>query len=100
MLARVGADAKTFRRCRPSSVDRLDWVTILQPAVSPELGGAMITLTPLTGPPASSSTAPLADQPVCHLLQVDDVKILLDLGGYDPRHGPDRSFQYEEKIRE
>lgn len=60
----------------------------------------MITLTPLTGPPLASSTAPLADQPVCHLLQVDDVKVLLDLGGYDPRQSRERSFEYEERIRE
>jgi hypothetical protein len=60
----------------------------------------MITLTPLTGPPSGSSTAPLADQPVSYLLQVDDVKVLLDLGGYDPRASLERSFEYEEKIRE
>jgi hypothetical protein len=60
----------------------------------------MITLTPLTGPPSASITAPLADQPVCHLLQVDDVKVLLDLGGYDPRRRPERPFEYEERIRE
>ncbi|GHJ86659.1 hypothetical protein NliqN6_3061 [Naganishia liquefaciens] len=60
----------------------------------------MITLTPLTGPPSGSSSAPLADQPVSYLLQVDDVKVLLDLGGYDPRSCSERSFEYEERIRE
>lgn len=60
----------------------------------------MITLTPLTCPPSESSTAPLADQPISYLLQVDDVKVLLDLGGYDPRSCLERSFEYEERIRE
>lgn len=60
----------------------------------------MITLTPLTPPPSASTTVPLADQPVCYLLQVDDVKVLLDVGGYDPRTSSRaQSYEFEEKIR-
>lgn len=50
----------------------------------------MITLTPLVGSsqadedPASSDTIH-AQGPLCYLLQLDETKVLLDLGGHDPR---------------
>lgn len=72
----------------------------------------MITFTPLTpsagttinspSSTASSSTSPLAVSPVSYLLEVDDVKILMDLGGFDPRVVEQESYDtaYEDKIRE
>jgi cleavage and polyadenylation specificity factor subunit 2 len=58
----------------------------------------MITLTPLAG--SSSSLSPTTTSPACYLLQLDDVRILLDMGGYDPRDAADRGVEYEMKIRE
>ncbi len=58
----------------------------------------MITLVPLAG--SSSSLKPTADTPACYLLEIDEVRVLLDVGGYDPRAGLDRSYEYEEKVRE
>lgn len=58
----------------------------------------MITLVPLAG--SSSSLTPTAESPACYLLEIDEVRILLDCGGYDPRAGLDRSYEYEERIRE
>jgi len=43
----------------------------------------MITFTPLAGGAQSSQTTPL-----CYLLQVDDVRILLDCGSPDWNHEP------------
>ena len=52
------------------------------------LSGSMITFTPLSGSAHSQNTSPLA-----YLLQVDDVRILLDCGSPDWR--PEPSFSTE-----
>ncbi len=61
----------------------------------------MITFTPISGS-SSSVQSDNAQVPLCYLLQVDEVNILLDLGGYDPRKpsSSSRTYEYEEKIRE
>ncbi|WVF69249.1 hypothetical protein IAT40_004025 [Kwoniella sp. CBS 6097] len=57
----------------------------------------MITLTPLSSSAASSSST----EPVCYLLQLDEAKILLDMGQRDYRSSAAQSsWEYEEKVRE
>lgn len=61
----------------------------------------MISLTPLSAP-ADGKSGPLAVEPICYLLQLDDVRILLDLGGHDPRitSEPGYSASYEQRVKE
>ncbi|WWD18400.1 hypothetical protein CI109_102850 [Kwoniella shandongensis] len=57
----------------------------------------MITLTPLSSSAAASSSS----EPVCYLLELDEAKILLDMGQTDYRASAQRtSWEYEEKVRE
>lgn len=57
----------------------------------------MITLTPLSSSASSSSSS----EPICYLLQLDEARILLDVGQRDYRANSERtSWEYEEKIRE
>lgn len=57
----------------------------------------MITLTPLSSSASSSSTS----EPVCYLLELDEARILLDLGQRDYRASSQQSsWEYEEKVRE
>ena len=53
----------------------------------------MIIFTPLSGAACSTSTTPL-----CYLLQVDDVKILLDCGSPDwcPENADPEAYPWEE----
>lgn len=63
----------------------------------------MITLTPLTpcsGISKSSDEAARGQGPISYLLELDGVKILLDMGGFDPRQALEGSYGYEERIRE
>lgn len=58
---------------------------------------AMITLTPLSASASSLSSS----EPVSYLLQLDEARILLDLGQRDYRASSQQtSWEYEEKIRE
>jgi cleavage and polyadenylation specificity factor subunit 2 len=58
----------------------------------------MITLTPLS---ASASSSSSSSEPVCYLLELDDARILLDLGQQDYRSSAQQhSWEYEENIRE
>ena len=54
----------------------------------------MITLTPLSASASSSS----ASEPVSYLLELDEARILLDIGQSDYRAGT--YGEYEDKIRE
>lgn len=57
----------------------------------------MITLTPLS----SSATSVSPDEPVSYFLELDDARILLDMGQRDYRASAQQtSWEYEEKIRE
>lgn len=57
----------------------------------------MITLTPLS----SSATSVSPDEPVAYYLELDDARILLDMGQRDYRASSQQtSWEYEEKIRE
>ena len=57
----------------------------------------MITFTPLCSSAASSSNS----EPVCFLLELDDARILLDLGQRDYRASEAQTtWEYEEKVRE
>ncbi|OCF33419.1 cleavage and polyadenylation specificity factor subunit 2 [Kwoniella heveanensis BCC8398] len=57
----------------------------------------MITLTPLSSSAASSSST----EPVCYLLQLDEARILLDMGQRDFRSSAAQtSWHYEEKVKE
>lgn len=57
----------------------------------------MITLTPLS----SSATSVSPDEPVSYYLELDDARILLDMGQRDYRaSAQQKSWEYEEKIRE
>ena len=61
----------------------------------------MIIFTPLTGS-AETPGSSLSTGPVSYLLELDDVKILLDLGGNDPRRTSENGYdtKYEQKIKE
>lgn len=61
----------------------------------------MIIFTPLTGS-ATTPGSPLSTGPVSYLLELDDVKILLDLGGNDPRRTSEEGYDatYEQRIKE
>ena len=57
----------------------------------------MINLTPLSASASSSSSS----EPLCYLLELDEARILLDLGQRDYRASAVRSdWSYEEKVRE
>ena len=57
----------------------------------------MITLTPLSSSAASASPS----EPVCYLLELDEARILLDIGQRDYRASAQQSsWEYEEKVRE
>ncbi|KAK4684802.1 cleavage and polyadenylation specificity factor subunit 2, partial [Tremellales sp. Uapishka_1] len=57
----------------------------------------MITLTPLSSSAASSSSS----EPVCYLLELDEARILLDMGQRDYRASSlQRDWEYEAKVRE
>ncbi|WVW84589.1 hypothetical protein I302_106623 [Kwoniella bestiolae CBS 10118] len=57
----------------------------------------MITLTPLSSSAAASSSS----EPICYLLELDEARILLDLGQRDYRASSLQSnWEYEEKVRE
>lgn len=57
----------------------------------------MITLTPLSSSAAESSTS----EPVAYFLELDDARILLDMGKRDYRVSANAgNWDYEEKIRE
>ncbi|RXK41628.1 cleavage and polyadenylation specificity factor subunit 2 [Tremella mesenterica] len=57
----------------------------------------MITLTPLSSSATSSSTS----EPLCYLLEVDDARILLDMGQSDYTAASSHSsYEYENKVRE
>jgi cleavage and polyadenylation specificity factor subunit 2 len=57
----------------------------------------MITLTPISASASSSSTS----EPVCYLLELDDARILLDMGQRDFRASQEQSdWEYEDKVRE
>lgn len=57
----------------------------------------MLTLTPLSASASSSSSS----EPICYLLELDDARILLDMGQRDFRSSQQHtSWEYEEKIRE
>lgn len=57
----------------------------------------MITLTPLSSSASSSSLT----EPVSYFLQLDDARILLDMGQRDYRASAEAdNWEYEEKIRE
>jgi hypothetical protein len=61
----------------------------------------MIVFTPLTGSAATPDPS-LSTGPVSYLLELDDVKILLDLGGNDPRRTSEKNYDttYERRIKE
>ncbi|WVQ80726.1 hypothetical protein IAT38_002831 [Cryptococcus sp. DSM 104549] len=57
----------------------------------------MITLTPLSASAASSSSS----EPISYLLELDNARILLDLGQRDYRASAQQAnWEYEEKVRE
>ncbi|WVR06284.1 hypothetical protein IAU60_003314 [Kwoniella sp. DSM 27419] len=57
----------------------------------------MITLTPLS----SSANASSSHEPVCYLLELDEARILLDMGQRDYRASASQSsWEYEEKVRD
>jgi cleavage and polyadenylation specificity factor subunit 2 len=57
----------------------------------------MITFTAISASASSSS----ATEPVCYLLEIDEARILLDLGQRDYRSSSELvSWEYEEKVRE
>ncbi|ORX40182.1 putative cleavage and polyadenylation specificity factor subunit [Kockovaella imperatae] len=57
----------------------------------------MINLTPLSASASSSSSS----EPLCYLLELDEARILLDLGQRDFRASAIRGdWSYEEKVRE
>jgi len=57
----------------------------------------MITLTPLSASAASSSSS----EPICYFLELDEARILLDLGQVDYRASLEQeTWEYEEKVRE
>jgi cleavage and polyadenylation specificity factor subunit 2 len=57
----------------------------------------MITLTPISASASSSSSS----EPICYLLELDEARILLDLGQRDYRASAQQtSWEYEEKVRE
>ncbi|WWD04790.1 hypothetical protein V865_002861 [Kwoniella europaea PYCC6329] len=57
----------------------------------------MITLTPLSSSAAASSSS----EPICYLLELDEARILLDLGQRDYRASSQQdNWEYEEKVRE
>ncbi|WWC88746.1 uncharacterized protein L201_003659 [Kwoniella dendrophila CBS 6074] len=57
----------------------------------------MITLTPLSSSAAASSSS----EPICYLLELDEARILLDLGQKDYRASASQTaWEYEEKVRE
>ncbi|ODN95264.1 cleavage and polyadenylation specificity factor subunit 2 [Cryptococcus wingfieldii CBS 7118] len=57
----------------------------------------MITLTPLSASANESSSS----EPISYLLQLDDARILLDMGQRDYRASAQQtSWEYEEKVRE
>jgi len=57
----------------------------------------MITLTPISASASSFSTS----EPVCYLLEMDEARILLDMGQRDFRASQEQSdWEYEEKVRE
>jgi cleavage and polyadenylation specificity factor subunit 2 len=61
----------------------------------------MIVFTPLTGSAATPGPS-LSTGPVSYLLELDDVKILLDLGGNDPRRTSEEEYDatYERRVKE
>jgi hypothetical protein len=65
------------------------------------LSESMIVFTPLTGSAATPGPS-LSTGPVSYLLELDDVKILLDLGGNDPRRTSEEGYDstYERKVKE
>ena len=77
-----------FRRASP------DWklIRVVVPP-DPTFAPSMITFTPLSGSAHSQNTSPLA-----YLLQVDDVRILLDCGSPDWRPEPSSSTENREKY--
>lgn len=57
----------------------------------------MITLTPISASASSSSSS----EPVCYLLELDEARILLDMGQRDYRASSlQTAWEYEEKVRE
>lgn len=57
----------------------------------------MITLTPLSASAAETSPS----EPICYLLELDDARILLDMGQRDYRASAQQSrWDYEEAVRE
>jgi cleavage and polyadenylation specificity factor subunit 2 len=57
----------------------------------------MITLTPLSSSASSSSTS----EPVAYFLELDDARILLDMGQRDYRASLEQdNWEYEDKIKE
>lgn len=70
-------------------------------------GLPMITLTPLT-PRAGTTDGPILDPsayaassaPISYLLELDDARILLDLGGYEASTTPSKAcLEYAQRIR-
>lgn len=57
----------------------------------------MITLTPLSSSASSSSTS----EPIAYFLELDDARILLDMGQRDYRASLEQdNWEYEAKIKE
>ena len=67
-----------FRWLSPGAGAVQALTTVVVDAATCEFPTLMITFTPLSGAAQSSRTTPL-----CYLLQVDDVRILLDCGSPD-----------------
>jgi cleavage and polyadenylation specificity factor subunit 2 len=64
----------------------------------------MITFTPLSSSAQSldSTSTSASTGPISYLLELDDIKILLDLGGRDPRVASQEGYDagYEKKVKE
>jgi cleavage and polyadenylation specificity factor subunit 2 len=57
----------------------------------------MITLTPLSSSAASSSSS----EPLCYLLELDEARIMLDMGQRDYQASTEQeTWRYEEKLQE
>jgi len=62
----------------------------------------MITFTPLSSSSRIASTSTAATPPLAYLIELDDIKILVDCGSPDLRkalEGDDEEGEYEKMLR-